>query len=163
MYNGLLRNIYYIVTYINPHAHHAHLLVGQQKRGKHSKGVEWKYNCLLEIHCKRSCSVSIKPQQQTSYEVQRWYLADRPGASDQRHDGQAAVALHPLMLLPPLHHLAHQLNACDQTQQVAHHNLLPGVNPPTPVWLSWQFCYVCGQLCTRDIALQKEAVLRLGL
>jgi len=40
------------------------------------------------------------------------YLADRARASDQGHNGKAAIALHALMLLPGIHHLAHHLNTC---------------------------------------------------
>ena len=40
------------------------------------------------------------------------YLADRASASDQGHDGKAAIALHALVLLPGIHHLAHHLDAC---------------------------------------------------
>ncbi len=40
------------------------------------------------------------------------YLANGASASDQGHYGEAAVALHALVLLPSIHHLAHNLNTC---------------------------------------------------
>ena len=41
------------------------------------------------------------------------HLANGASASDQGHNGKAAVALHALMLLPSIHHLAHNLNTCN--------------------------------------------------
>ena len=59
--------------------------------------------CRALAQCSALCAV------QSRDEV---YLTNGASASDQGHDGKAAVALHALMLLPGIHHLAYHLNAC---------------------------------------------------
>ncbi len=61
---------------------------------------------MMEMEC-RGCEGGMSVQ--SCDEV---YLADGASASDQGHNGKAAVALHALMLLPGIHHLAYHLNTC---------------------------------------------------